>query len=67
MHESTEQPGTAAIVMSAEGCQVTVLSAGGFPGARKASASRAALGALIAGGSPQLCCSQITAGVLLCL
>lgn len=67
MHEFTEQPRAAAIVMSAEGCHVTALSAGGFPGARKASASRAAVGALDAGGSPRLSCSQIAAGVLLLL
>lgn len=67
MHEFTDQPRAAAIVMSAEGCHVTALSAGGFPGARKASVSRAALGALGAGGSPRLSCSQLTAGVLLFL
>lgn len=57
MHEFTDQPRAAAIVMSAEGCHVTALSAGGFPAAPKASASRAALGALSAGGSPRLSCS----------
>lgn len=51
MREFTDRPRAAAIVMSAEGCHVTALSTGGCPGARRASASRAALGVLVAGAS----------------
>lgn len=51
VHKLTDQRRAVAIVMSAEGCHVTALSAAGCPDAHKASAFRAALGVLVAGGS----------------
>lgn len=62
MHEFTEQPRAAAIVMSVQSCHVTAWSSGGCPGARKASASRTALGVLVAGGS----CTEEFSGNSLC-